>query len=283
MKRTKTVDKELEDFIGLLERTFEEVEPYRTKTLSFRHSGSLGDVVYSLPAVLSMCQQAKARPVIYLQPDVKANYYAGCKHPAGDVRMNSAGISFLMPLLRACGFESEEWSDQKFELDLDHMRTAGIDYTRGDIPRWYFYCFRANWDLSMPWMTVEPMAGYEDKVVVNRTSRYRNTIAYNFLKRYEVVFLGLEDEYWAMKAEVPNAVYKPVEDALEAARIIAGARCYVGGQSFLYSVAEALKVRRVLETCPWAANVIPHGRTGWDAISQRGFELCVEDAFGGKE
>ncbi|MGI4804561.1 MAG: hypothetical protein ACRYFL_07310 [Janthinobacterium lividum] len=52
-----------------------------------------------------------------------------------------------------------------------------------------------------------------------------------------------------------------------------------GNQSFPYSLAEGLKVPRILETYYSAPNVIPEGKNGHDFYFQKHFEFLVEDLY----
>lgn len=46
---------------------------------------------------------------------------------------------------------------------------------------------------------------------------------------------------------IPKLEYIPVEDFMHMANIIAGCRFFIGNQSFPFAIAEALKVKRLLE------------------------------------
>lgn len=254
------------------------------KFYNFKHSGNIGDVIYSLPFIRGHKTPKHLLPKLFLQPEVPAQYYQGAKHPCGRYRMTTEMAEFLLPLLERNGIHASVWKGEPVDLDLDRFRDIPrIDYTRGNIARWYFWAFGGTANLSLPWLTVEPDFTFEQKIVVNRTSRYRNpAIDYSCLRaRKQVVFLGLQDEYKEFLNDVPEASHVEATDALHAARVIAGARFFIGNQSFCFSLAEAMKVPRILEVCPFAQNVHPCGYDGpaWDCPNQNVFALAIEEAI----
>jgi hypothetical protein len=83
-----------------------------------------------------------------------------------------------------------------------------------------------------------------------------------------------------MKKEIPQLEWKPVNDFLEMAQIIAGGKFFIGNQSFPYAIAEAMKVKRILEVCFYCPNVVIHGKDGYDFYFQKNFEQLVEKLNG---
>jgi len=79
-----------------------------------------------------------------------------------------------------------------------------------------------------------------------------------------------------MRKFVPDIEYRPVQNFLELAEIIAGCKFFIGNQSFPFSLAEALKVNRVLEVYYSCPNVIVEGRNAFDFCFQPQFELIVQ-------
>jgi ADP-heptose:LPS heptosyltransferase len=124
---------------------------------------------------------------------------------------------------------------------------------------------------------VAPDTDFADTIVIARSSRYRSPkISYRFLKYYpKLVFVGLPDEYEDFRQQVPEAVYHPVNNFLELARIIAGSRLFIGNQSFPFALAESLKVRRVLEVFYQSPNVMTEGPNGYAFCYQPQFEQIV--------
>lgn len=250
-------------------------------SLSFKHSGSSGDIIYSLPSILAMIDKHGGPANIYLQPGVLAHYYMGCEHPAGNFRMNKEIAEALMPLLSAQpGIATVKiWENEKIDIDLDMFRKVG-DLRVGHLPRHYAYAFDCYYDLSSPWLDVVPKKS--NRIVVSRTSRYRNSlIKYNALTPLNPLFVGLKDEWRDALEEVPSLEYAPTKDFYEVAALIAGADAFVGNQSVAFAIAEGLKVPRLLETCPFARNVQPMGGLALDAINGAGWEAELKKLING--
>ncbi len=250
--------------------------------VSCKHSGNAGDVIYALPAVRELGCAAGA--VLKLELDVPLRDKS-IRHPLGAVQLNRKMYDMLAPLLSAQSYirrlEVHE-RGSAVDYDLDSFRDAPLLIDRLGISRWYFYMFGLAADLSRPWLTVEPDRTYAGCIVVARSFRYRNlALSHGFLEgRGDVVFVGLRDEYEDFKRQVPSARWVEVRDFLELARIVAGARLFIGNQSFPYSLAEGLKVRRVLELDPGMPNVVPAGEHAYDVLFQKQFEHVVAKLLG---
>lgn len=90
-------------------------------------------------------------------------------------------------------------------------------------------------------------------------------------------FVGLQEEYEDMKKSIPHLRYHPVNDFLQLAQLIAGCKFFIGNQSFPYSLAEALKVKRALEVNFENPNVIPEGDNAYDFCYQPQFEKIIRE------
>jgi len=244
----------------------------------FRHSGLIGDIIYSIPAMKVL---AGGRDIyLHLLINQKSLYKRRMKHYNQNKILTEKSVEWLSPLLlaqpafKAC----DVYSDQRIDYDLDEFRRLPFDYNMGHICRWYFLAYGITADLTEPWLFVKPDTSFSDEIIVARSFRYRAPgISYDFLKTYpNLTFLGLEDEYADLKKSIPHLKYHPVHDFLEFARIVAGCRFFIGNQSFPYSIAEALKVNRALEVCFECPNVIPEGKNGYDFCFQPQFEKIVQ-------
>lgn len=253
------------------------------ETVSFLHGGNAGDVVMSLPSIADLVDRAgKQQAELYLEPGKPARYVAG-PHPLGNVLMNLDYAEKLLPLLRSQPyiFSADIHNGQPIDINLNAFRSSGFPHDKGDIGRYYrhsFRCLPRTWE---PWLTVEPDKTYSGMILVNRTQRYRNpALSYAFLRKYEsrMLFLGLNDEYQEFQStyqiRVPQLLPK---DFYQAACAIAACKLFVGSQSCCWAIAEGLKVPRVVEIYPGAANCIPNGLNGWEAIRQDMFEGIVSN------
>lgn len=248
-------------------------------TYSFMHSGNAGDIIYALPTIYALADRAEANLYLNLDRPIEYSKIRG-GHPLGNVLLNHTMFSMLRPLLLSQPqiTRCEAYDGQNVDYNLDIFRESPFSLSAGNIARWYFLHFGINADLGKPWLQVEPNPAVSDYIVIARSLGYHSPgIDHSFLKKYgKLLFVGLPEEFDAMKQRVPNLEYHPVSDFLELARIIAGCRFFIGNQSFPFSIAEALKVRRVLEVCYLCPNVIVEGSNGYDFCFQPQFEKIIE-------
>ena len=86
----------------------------------------------------------------------------------------------------------------------------------------------------------------------------------------------MPEEYERMKLSIPQLEYKKTDNFLSLASTIAGAKLFIGNQSFPYSLAEAIKVPRILESYYLSPNVIPEGENAYEFSFQPQFEFLVK-------
>lgn len=244
----------------------------------FKHSGNAGDIIYALPAMRAL---AKDLPLaIRLKVDVPA-HYGKRPHPLGNVTFNRRMFDMLQPLLMAQpGVASCEVyrEGDRVDYDMDAMRAYPFPQHSGHIARWYFLTFAVNADLGRPWLQAQPDTAFSDSIVLARSQRYHAPlIDHAFLAAYpRVVFIGVDVEFEEMRRKIPHLEHHRVDNFLQMASVIAGSRLFIGNQSFPFAVAEALKVRRLLEVCHLCPNVIPEGADGYDFCYQPQFEALVK-------
>jgi hypothetical protein len=251
------------------------------KETHFKHSGNSGDIIYSLPAVFALAKNGKAFIHLYLNQEMIVKHRF---HPLGGVMLNNRTLRMLEPLLLNQPQIQivDSYESQAIDYDLDLVRHYPIRQVAGSISRWYFNIFNVFGDLSKPWLTAPSNDDFADHIVIARSHRYRAPgIDYNFLKKYsKKIFIGVPEEYEDMKKQLPELEYVPVRDFLEMASIINGCRLFIGNQSLPFSIAEGLKVKRLLEVYYAAPNVIVQGDGGHDFYFQEHFEKAVEMLYG---
>ena len=76
-------------------------------------------------------------------------------------------------------------------------------------------------------------------------------INYKFLNNYkDIIFLGLKSEFLDLKEDIKNLEFHDCKDFLEMAEIIKNSKVFIGNLSLGYTLAEGLKVPRLLESNP---------------------------------
>lgn len=254
--------------------------------ISFKHSGNVGDIIYSLPALRSVLQNKKEQKAdYYLNVGVKTGYSGW--HPLGNILLNKDFVNKLKPLLETQSYINKVkiYNNEKIDVDFDHFRKIPINPFTYCIPRWYFlFIVGANWDLSKPWLEVEPDYRFKDKVLVARNQRLQSQfINYKFINDYssDVVFVGVEKEFEDFQKECPSCKeFFQADDFLQLAQVIKGSRFLVANQGLIYTLAESMKTPRILETNNKAANNIPTGPNGYEALFQKGFEYWFKVLIG---
>ena len=246
--------------------------------VTFKHSGNAGDIIYALPAIKALSQGRPAK--LFLKLDAPINGWSAAEHPLGKSGLTAGMVSQLKPLLAQQNWLTavEIHNGEAVDYDLDLFREIpNIHSERGSITHWYFWLFAVNADLSQPWLEVgaPPVSG--NKIVLARSTRYRNPgINYACLHELgEIDFVGTRAEFLEMQAVLPELRHAECSDFLQLARVIRSARFFIGNQSFPYAVAEALKVPRILEVYPPCPNVTPTGVQAGAAFFQSNFEKLV--------
>lgn len=250
------------------------------RPVHFKHSGNSGDIIYAIPTMKAI---AKDQDIcLHLFLNRPADYAKHIKHPLGNVTFSQKMFDMLHPLLISQPQFKEckvlESKTTVIDVDLDVMRDYPMLLDRGNIARWYFLVFPVNFDLTLPWLKVDPDNDMKDSIVLARSNRYQApNIDYSVLKKYPSIhFVGMPEEYEEMKNAIPNLNYRPVKDFLELASVIAGSRLFIGNQSFPFSIAEALKVNRLLEVYFECPNVTVYGNNGFDFSFQPQFEKLIK-------
>jgi hypothetical protein len=175
---------------------------------------------------------------------------------------------------------ADEYNEEQVDYNLDDFRKYKY-FLSPNITRWYFTVYGITYNTCQPWLVAPVDEYYKQTLVIARSHRYRSpVIDYRFLTQYpNKIFLGVEEEYKEMKASIPDLQYKPVKDFLEMATIINSCRLFIGNQSFPFSLAEALKVNRLLEVYFKIPNVIVEGKGANDFMFQPQFEYAVSRLY----
>jgi hypothetical protein len=184
-------------------------------------------------------------------------------------------FDLLLPLLKKQKFLNivKRHENEEIDVDLDLFRELPWNNTFNS-PRWYFHITGEQEDLSLPYMFVDKHPTINDRIVIQRTFRFRNIyINYKFIKNYEsALFVGIKEEYDDLKKQIPNLEFYEPKDFLEIAQIIKSSKFFIGNQSVCYPIAEALKVPRLLEASPEFPVVQPVGKDAFDFYFQPHFE-----------
>ena len=214
----------------------------------FYHRGSLGDIIYSLPAI-------------------KAS-------GGGEINLKNLSYKTILYslLLDQCYIEKVsclddddiEWGD--FDYNLDGFRTIHKKDLSKHLVKCHLECLGCESMPKSPWLSVNPS---ESKpIIINYTKRYhdKEKVDWQQLKPYEDIcgFLGTEKEHKFFENKFDMRV-EHIETFFgkSCAEIIKGSKIFIGNQSFCYSLAEAMQHPRILEVCHEKPNCMPLSSNGY--------------------
>lgn len=256
------------------------------KLISFKTSSPSGDLISFLSGIKQMWKDTGRKAILYHRLNMIGGSYEGADSAYEDeqknpIAFNQYAFNMMRPLLLSQDYIEDYivFEGQKHEIDLDKLRLENYtNQPKGSLNRWANYVFpEMATDLSKEWIDVPKSELYKDRIILNFTKRHRNTtVNYFFLKPHEknLVFAGLQEERdlfckeWQL--DIP-LLY--VNDFYQLAKIIHGCKFLLSNQSFVFQLAEAMKVPRILECFPHMPNVIPVGENGFDFYHQGGVEF----------
>jgi hypothetical protein len=230
---------------------------------TYRHSGTLGDLIYSL-ALAKKMEPGKFLVALNniencvsqygYRPDEVATAHKG--------RFTLQDYKWLKPLLDRQDYilETGTWQqgDTEPDIDLDRFRGTLFRGFEGNYVQAYHLAFRLPFDESdyqTTWLTAD--ANTVRSIVVSRTFRYRcpngdavwREMAHSGQLDKNGIFVGSVDEHQDFLAvtgvDIP---FYQVRDFLELANIVDGADLVMANQNFVYSLAMGLGKSAVLET-----------------------------------
>lgn len=189
----------------------------------------MGDIIYSIPAI-----RAYGGGAIYT--GISLDHY-NCLKPLIEIQ---EGIT---------GFYHESGGIPKGFINLEesrYIRTDGMHLCES-----FAKALGVIIDYKNGWLTMPDVTIYKkDYAVINITPRYRDKIfsyksELSFLKKRiigKILFIGLFEEYKSFvdKYGEERIWWYKIDDYLQAAYMIRGAKYYTGTQSSLLAIAEGL-------------------------------------------
>jgi len=246
--------------------------------ISFLHSGHLGDIINSLPVIKEISKNKKCS--LYLEANkLLPGHLQDTNHPFGKYFLSENPIKKILPLLHKQTYikKVDVFNNQNVDVDLNLFREMPINFNLDSV-RWYFHLTGIHGELDKPYLVNVGDHKIKKNITIIRTKKRRNyLINYNFLKNYDdILFLGLIDEYDDLKEKIPNMEFYDCKDFLEMAQIINSSKVFIGNLSFGFTIAEALKKPRLLESGPDFPLVYPNGKNAYDFYFQDHFENLLK-------
>lgn len=228
--------------------------------MTFRCAGDLGDACYSL------CIVKHYGGGIY--------YFEAAQYTR--VALTEDKWKPVESLFRAQPYiqDVQQFTGQRIDVNLNDFRAIMFKTLRSGVGKdisllqWMMRAHQVPLHAANdPWLTVDPKP--VAKVVISRTGAERDPrfVYHNprfpwhsVYQKYhkDAVFVGLPAEYALFTKVCADVPYYPTPDLLEAARVIAGAKLFVGNQSLCHAIAEGLKKDIVLEVWREGPNCLFH-------------------------
>ena len=225
---------------------------------SYKHSGTLGDLVYSLP-IVSYTGGGKFYLHLNQIDWIGKHYYGADPSPFHQGRMTLKDYEFMKSFMLAQpyieSFEPLDTKKHEITHNLDRFRAPFVGHP-GNYVDLYANVFNIT-DAAIheqlrttPWLTAPaPVAPEGISVIVNRTGRWvpgQRNPRYDEWKAdgldQEALFVGLKNEYedFVKLSGWENCKYQPTKTLLEVANLIKGVNAFIGNQSVALSLAIGL-------------------------------------------
>jgi hypothetical protein len=215
--------------------------------ITVKHSGNVGDLIYSLPVLKHLSNLKNDTVFIYLNPV--------------DGRMSHTLAKVVAPLLEHQDYISGTaiYEGQPLDHDLDDFRNFPHE-NLGEM-----HCKIFGFDFSIlneKSIQIKPELNYNLStydIIINRTERYTNdkfpwiSILNEQHANQSKAFVGLPHEFELFQKQfnITNLHYVPTHDYLQVAWLINNSKLFIGNCSSPYAIAEGLKHPTIQESAPW--------------------------------
>jgi hypothetical protein len=233
----------------------------------FHHSGDAGDMIYSLAAV-----KALGGGVFYIAQS------------GWDVRQQPthSNTQNILPLINGQDYIwSANFTDRRLrhaDYDLNKFRETILgNPNSGSIFQHHLNAAGVKWPEDKPWLTVDFKVSTSDRpIIVSRSERYHNLKFpwRELVKKYgqRMLFVGSKPEHAKFVECFGFVPYMETATLLDAARLIAGAKVFIGNQSCPMAIAIGLGVNVVQEVWEPDANCL-FNRANFLAIRDERVEI----------
>ena len=215
--------------------------------LTFKHSGDMGDIIFSLPTVRALCSEGA---ILYLDPKGGKNEPLVQGTDRGDyTRLDENSIESLKPLLEMQPYikEVKVWNGEKVDYNLDEFRKH-IKFNNLAVSHLEAFNLSHN-HINSAWLEVDKSAELEKKKVIARSLRYHgNHIFWSHMKLKgefeDACYVGLPLEHEAFESTFEVSIPRvDTPTLLDVARVVAGADVVFANQNVVHAIAEGMKKR----------------------------------------
>jgi len=217
----------------------------------FLHTGHIGDIIAFLPVF-----QAMEGTRLIIRDEIGMEPMSGFKYNTLEPLIKSQGIEiYFNENCPSIDYDVSNWREcYEHTLSLTDAQARYLNL----VPRGH-----GHLEITKPWLKVDPDVLTKDRVIFNRTPRYRSP-HFNWKKVHKhfgdrALFIGTEQEHLEFICEVGNIEHYKTESCLEVAQAIEGSDFFVGNQSSACWIAMGLQKPLLQETCE-----VPNSITNYD-------------------
>lgn len=242
---------------------------------TFKHSGDIGDIIYSLPTIKRL-----GGGILYLDISGGADEYT-CKVQCmeGKTKFNLTSFNYIKPLLEVQPYikEVKIYNKEKIDYNLNDFRYKFSDPNSRSKTKnlldLHLEAFNLEeWNPNESWISVNTKINLDKTTLVTRTPRYQSNFPWfqsnKFKIRDNAMFVGLpkEHEYfeWTFDIKVP---YYPVNNALDMAIALNSCNAFISNQTSTLAIAIGLgTVPTVQEVDQRVPNCVFRGKKNMNYI-----------------
>lgn len=226
---------------------------------TFKHSGDLGDIIYSLPAMKTL-----GGGILLLDPlGGSSNKYVKQQCPDGRTNLNEKSINFIKPLLKNQSYIKDviHYDNQKIDYDLDNFREyLGRPDRRSDnLVDCSLQSFNLSFDKSNEsWLDVSPI-NIGKKFVIAHSPRRQGNYSWvkfnikNIIK--DSIFIGLEKEHeffeWIYSIKID---YYKESSILDLCSVIKGSQTIITNSTFMLTLAVGMDHPDIIQQVDYRNN-----------------------------
>lgn len=224
---------------------------------TFKHSGAIGDLIYSLP-IMKHFKGGKFYLHLNQMNWLGQHYYNTLPVPFHQNRLTEKDFEFMKDFMLAQeyieGFEILDPSIIEISHNLDKFRPLFVGHPANYIDTYCMAFGISDPEIKQqiqvtPWLSVPSPVVIDNKtVIINRTERW---IPRNLSPQWDLwksqgiseksLFVGLPNEYEKFKKDTNwDIPYVETKTMLELASIIAGGETFIGNQSQCLALAIGL-------------------------------------------
>lgn len=222
---------------------------------TYKHSGDLGDIIYSLPTIRGL-----GGGVLYLDPAGGASdLYIRRQCVDGRTRLVKDTIDFISPIIKAQPYikDVKYWNGEDVTFNLDEFRQKfGDMYKRSktsNLADLHLEQFKLPFsEVETPWLSVEGETKLDRKIVIARSPRVQGGFGWlnanKFHLRDHAIFVGLPKEHdffeWTFGINIP---YHKTDTVMDLAKVIKGSETFIGNSSFPLALAIGMGHPKIMQ------------------------------------